>query len=179
MWTTMRAAIVVVTCFVGCATAPETRSGRDDLETSARATLRQMIDRDPSIRQVLNTAPGYVVFPKIGEGGAIIGGAFGQGILFENGRRVGFVKVEQAAVGALLGGKSYAELLVLRDRDMLADIKDGEFEMTANADVVVLTAGVAASATFKDSVVAFVMPIGGLMANVSVAGQRFKFVPAG
>jgi len=179
MWTTVRAAVVVALCFAGCATAPETRSGRADLEVSARATLTQMIKRDPTIARVLDGATGYIVFPRVGEGGAIIGGAYGQGIMFERGRRVGFVKLEQAAIGALLGGKSFSELVVFQDRGELEDVKDGEFELRANMDVVVLTEGAAASSTFKEGVTAFIMPIGGLMANVSIAGQRLKYVPEG
>lgn len=180
MWMTVRAAVVVVAaCIVGCATAPETGSGRADLEASARETVHNMIQREPSITRYIDGAAGYVVFPKIGEGGVIVGGAYGQGVLFERGRRTGFVKVEQAAVGAMLGGKSYSELLVLRTPEALRDVKDGEYELRGDADVVVLTEGAAATTTFKGSVVAFVMPIGGLMVDVSVAGQRLKYVPAG
>jgi lipid-binding SYLF domain-containing protein len=138
-----------------------------------------MTQRDPSIRPVLDRAAGYVVFPKIGEGGAIIGGAYGQGVLFEHGQRIGFVKLEQASVGATLGGKTYAELLVFRDPADLQDVKDGEFTLTADADVVVLTAGAAATASLQAGVTAFVMPLGGLMVDASVAGQRLRFVPAG
>ena len=179
MWTTVKAAVVVVACVAGCATAPDTRAGRSDLEASARQTLRDMTLRQPSIQQVLNTSAGYVVFPRIGEGGVIVGGAYGQGVLFEGGRRTGFVKVEQASVGAVLGGKSYSEILVFRDREALRDVKDGEYELRADADVVVLTAGAAATTTFKGKVVAFVLPVGGLMVDVSVAGQRLQYVPAG
>lgn len=179
MWMTVRAAVVVALCVVGCATAPETASERNDLEASARETIHKMMARDPSISRFLDGAAGYVVFPKIGEGGMIVGGAYGQGVLFERGRRVGFMKLEQAQVGALLGGKSYAELVVFRTPEALRDVKDGEFEVRGNADVVLLTEGAAATTTFKSSVVAFVMPIGGLMANVSVAGQRLKYIPAG
>lgn len=179
MWMTVRAAVVVTACIAGCATAPETRAGKADLEASARQTLRDMTMREPAIQQVLNGSAGYAVFPRIGEGGAIVGGAYGQGVLYEGGRRAGFIKVEQASVGAVLGGKSYSEIVVFRDRDALRDVKDGEYELRGDADVVVLTTGAAATTTFKGKVVAFVMPIGGLMVDVSVAGQRLKYVPAG
>lgn len=179
MWMTVRAAVVVAACIAGCATAPDTRAGRADLDAKARQTLREMTMRVPAIQQVLDQSAGYAVFPSIGEGGAIIGGAYGQGILYEGGRRTGFVKVEQASVGAVLGGKSYAEIVVFRDREALRDVKDGEYELAGDADVVVLTTSAAATTTFKSKVVAFVMPVGGLMVDVSVAGQRFKFVPAG
>ena len=39
--------------------------------------------------------------------------------------------------------------------------------------------GAAASADYRNGVVVFAQPIGGLMAEASVGGQEFGFVPAG
>jgi lipid-binding SYLF domain-containing protein len=175
----MRAAAVVVMCVVGCATSPSTPAGRQDLVRNAETTREQMVRRDPSLRSFLDQAAGYVVFPRIGKGGAIVGGAYGQGVLFEQGRATGFVKLEQASLGAQLGGQTFAELLVLGGPRDVRDVKDGDYTMSADASVIALTSGAAASANLADGVTAFVMPLGGLMVDVSVAGQRIQFEPAG
>lgn len=179
MWTSLKAAAVVVLCAFGCATAPETPSGRRELEASADDTLRAMIRRDPSLNQVLSNAAGYVVFPSIGKGGVIVGGAYGQGVLYERGRRTGFVKVEQASLGAQLGGQTFSEVLILQNHEALRDVKDGDYTLSGDASVVALTAGAASTIEFNQGVAAVVMPRGGAMVDVSIAGQRLQYVPAG
>lgn len=179
MWTSTKTVLVIALCIVGCATAPDTTAGRNNLEASARDTVNAMIRRDPGLQTVLNRSAGYVVFPKVGKGGALIGGAFGQGVLFERGQRTGFVKLEQASIGAQLGGETFAELLVLQDAAVVRDVKDGDLTLGADAGVTVLTAGAAATTEFNRGIAAFVMPLGGMMVDVSVSGQRIQYIPAG
>jgi hypothetical protein len=68
---------------------------------------------------------------------------------------------------------------VLRDPVVVQDVKDGDYTLGADASVVVLTTGAAESANFARGVAAFVMPLGGAMVDVSIAGQRIQFTPAG
>ncbi len=48
----------------------------------AKATL---IAKDADLAQFFTNSAGYVIFPNVGKGGLIIGGASGNGILYENG----------------------------------------------------------------------------------------------
>src|ERR1043165_5537455 len=85
--TTPAAALVAAGCavFAGCATAPSTRAERDSLRQDADVTLGQMIARDPALKDITRGALAYAVFPSIGKGGALVGGAYGRGILYETG----------------------------------------------------------------------------------------------
>ncbi len=160
-----------------CAGAPKTATQRQDLEESARITLSRMETRDPGLRRILDVAPGYVVFPSIGKGGAIVGGAFGRGVLFENDRPSGYVELVQGSLGAQLGGQTFAELIVVHDTGTLQKIKEGTFELGADASVVALTTGAAESTSLDDETTVFVMPLGGLMVDLSVSGQTLTFRP--
>lgn len=162
---------------VGCATAPKTTADRTDLSRRADATLETMKSRDAGLAPVLARAAGYVVFPYIGKGGMIVGGAFGRGILYQGGHQVGFVKLEQAKLGALLGGESFAELLVLDNPYTVLQLKKGDYKLGGNIGATVLTQGAAAAGTLESGTSAFIMPLGGAMIDVSVDGQRFKFDP--
>ena len=71
--------------FAGCATAPRTPAQRDSLRQSAEATLGEMIAHNPNIEDVIHKVPAYAVFPSIGKGGVLLGGAYGRGILYEGG----------------------------------------------------------------------------------------------
>jgi lipid-binding SYLF domain-containing protein len=179
MWISRLSAIAVMVLGMACATAPKGESDRRSLEQQAMATLQTMIAKDPGLRAVIDTSVGYAVFPNIGKGGAVVGAAFGRGVLFENGRPSGFVSLSQGSIGAQLGGQSFAELIVFRTRNELQKLKNSTFELGGNASAVALTAGAAASANLNDPFLVFTMPKGGLMAELSVSGQRMNFEPRG
>lgn len=160
-----------------CGGAPKTASERVSLEDRARITLSEMQRRDPSLRSYLMDARAYVVFPSIGKGGAIVGGAFGRGVLYERGQPTGYVELAQASIGAQLGGQTFSELIVIRDANTLRKIKMGKFDVGADASVVALTAGAAGSTSLDEDTTVFVLPRGGLMADISVSGQRLEFTP--
>lgn len=161
--------------YAGCATAPATRSERDSLRQSADATLGEMIARNPALREVTRGALAYAVFPSVGKGGMVVGGAYGQGILYEAGSPTGYVSLEQASLGAQLGGQSFSELLVLRRAPDVDALKAGNFTVGGDLGVVVLSAGQAAHATFDPNASVFVLSRGGLMVDISISGQQLKY----
>ena len=171
--------IVAIVGSAACATAPKTEAGRRDLEAKAAETLQDMRARDSALQAVLDSSAGYVVFPEIGKGGVIVGAAYGRGILYEGGRAVGFVELNQGSIGAQLGGQTFSELIVFRDPFDIARLKGGKFSIGADASAVVLTTGASASARFVDGVAVFTVPRGGLMAELSVTGQQLNFQPRG
>jgi lipid-binding SYLF domain-containing protein len=160
---------------VGCATAPATNVDRQNLRRDADTTLAEMISRDPAVREYTRTAPAYAVFPSVGKGGALVGGAYGRGILYEGGVATGYVSLEQASIGAQLGGQSFAELLVLRNPVDIDALKDGRFTVGANVGVIVLSPEAAAQKGFDSDAVVFVLPRGGLMVDISFSGQQLKY----
>ena len=160
---------------VSCATAPKTAEGRRDLEARADATLHTMIQKDLGLRDVLNSAEGYVVFPEIGKGGVIVGAAYGRGVLYERGQKIGFVELNQGSIGAQLGAQTFAELIVFQDRNEMEKLTGGHFKLGAGISAIALTTGAAAAADFTAGTAVFVMPRGGLMVDVSVSGQQLNF----
>lgn len=171
--------IAMLALATACGGAPKTTGARISLEQNARATLSEMEARDPSLSGLLQDAYAYVVFPSVGKGGAIVGGAFGRGILYEGDRPTGYVELAQASLGAQLGGETFSELIVLRDRRDVEDIKAGSFKVGGNVSVTALTAGAARAAMHgaERTNAVFLLPRGGLMVDVSVSGQRLDYRP--
>lgn len=159
----------------GCATTPDTPAERDSLEDRAAATLDTMKARDPSLAPLLDDAVGYAVFPEIGKGGAVVGGAYGHGVVYQHGRPVGFVELSQASIGAQLGGQTFSELIILRDDAALERMKSDNLDLGADASAVALTAGAGRGVQFEEGVAVFVMPRGGLMVDISIHGQKIDF----
>src|SRR5262245_12709810 len=98
--------IVFTSIFVvaACAHAPTKPGERADLVNDAHTTLASMQAKDTGLRPMLDKSVGYIVFPKVGQGGFIVGGGAGKGVVFENGKQTGFATVESASLGALAGG---------------------------------------------------------------------------
>lgn len=172
-------ASAVAFCLTGCATAPETRAESRGLEDRASATVDTMVSRDPGLSELLDGAVGYAVFPEIGKGGVLVGGAHGNGVVFERGKPVGYVVLNQASIGAQLGGQTFAELIIFRDPKALTRLKTDNFDIGANMSAVALTSGAARAAQFEGGAAVFVLPLGGLMVDLSVTGQKIEFRPRG
>jgi lipid-binding SYLF domain-containing protein len=170
-------ALVLAWTGLACAHAPKTRSEQSALERKAQGTLDAMVDEDPTLRGVLDRSAGYVVFPEIGQGAAVVGGAHGVGLVYEQGRPIGTATLSQGSVGPQIGGQTYSELIVFEDRGALDRLESGNVDFTAGASAVALSKGAGASSTFENGKKVFVMGRGGLMAGADVGGQKITFEP--
>jgi lipid-binding SYLF domain-containing protein len=159
----------------GCSTAPKTEAKRDALLTNADSAMETFRTTDSSVGTFMNGAHGYAIFPKIGKGGAVAGGAYGRGVLYQGGQMAGYCDVTQATVGAQLGGQTYSELIVFETRDALERFKSGNFAFSANASAVANKEGAAKTAKYENGVAVFVHPTGGLMAEAAIGGQKFNY----
>ncbi|HEY2747750.1 MAG TPA: hypothetical protein VGL86_24175 [Polyangia bacterium] len=130
--------------------------------------------KDPSLRPLIESSVGYIVFPAVGSGGLLIGGGAGKGVLFEQGQVSHFATVEKLAAGAIAGGARYSEVVAIRDPQALHAMKSGRFDFGAQASAVIVRTGAAANATFENGVAAFIEPVRGAMVNASIGGQRIR-----
>lgn len=163
---------------VGCETAPKTPAERQALRDDAESALQTMYAKDPGLKTFTQNAYGYAIFPSVGKGGALVGGAYGRGAVYEQGNFIGYADLNQANIGLQLGGQTYSELIVFENKAALDRFRINELAFAADASAVAMKAGASASADFRDGVAVFTMPKGGLMFEASVGGQTFNFVPA-
>jgi lipid-binding SYLF domain-containing protein len=160
----------------GCVTdEPKTEAKRDALQDQAQATLREMRATDPGLPSALDNAYAYAVFPSVSKGAVVVGGASGRGIVYQGGRMIGYCELNQATVGAALGGESYSELILFQTENDLGRLKSGNFTFGAEAHAVALKAGASANGTFEHGFRVFVFQHGGLMVDLSLNGQKFKY----
>lgn len=163
---------------VGCSTEPKTDEGKASLHDDAVATLNQFQREDTGLKGFLDRGYGYVIFPSVGKGGLGVGGAHGQGEVYEQGRMIGFASLTQASIGLQAGGQTFSELIVFENKEALDRFKNNKLEFSAQASAVALKAGASAQARFENGVAVFVKPKGGLMFEASIGGQKFNFKPA-
>jgi len=161
-------------CVLGCAHTPTQPGARADLINAARRTLAQMEAKDPTLRPLIDSAAGYIVFPTAGEGGFLISGGGGTGVMFENGQPVHFAEMRRVSAGAVAGGQRYSQVVVIKDRDALQALKNGRYDFGANASAVIVRTGAAASASFDKGVAVFIDAKRGAMVNASLTGTRIR-----
>jgi lipid-binding SYLF domain-containing protein len=149
----------------------------EQLISDARRTIAEYRRTDPGLDGFFQRSAGSAVFPGIGKGGYIVGGAHGTGVLFEHGVPTGKVTVNQVSVGAQIGGESFSEVIFFETPAALADFRRGQAALAAGACAAALSKGAAQVVKYRDGVAIFTHMKGGLMADVSVGGQKFKYEP--
>ena len=174
---TLAAAILVASG--GCNSSPEPKgeAKKASLTREGDLALTAMREADPGLESFLADSHGYAIFPSVGKGGLIVGGAFGRGEVYEMGRHVGYANITEASVGAQVGGQTFHELIVFQNQAAMDRFKRGDVAFGANASAVALKAGAARGTTFKDGMAVFTKPEGGAMVEASIGGQRFKYEP--
>jgi len=172
----MALVLIVVAGLLGsCATAPASREDKAQLVAEARSRLQQMSTEDPTLEALVKKGHGYALFPNIGKAGLVVGGAYGRGVVYEQGQHSGYSDLTQGSVGLQVGGQSFSELLVFENKAALDRFKAGQFGFAADASAVVLKSGAAMNANFVDGVAVVVQPIGGVMVEAAIGGQQFTY----
>lgn len=154
---------------------PDDKSERAELIEDAEHALRKFRKEDPSLERFFDKAHGWVIFPTVGKGGIGIGGAYGDGVVYSGGKRIGFSTLKQVTVGFQLGGQAYSELIFFRDKATLDRFKSEKIEFDAQLSAVAATIGAAANADYSSGVAVFTLTKGGLMYEASLGGQHFSF----
>jgi lipid-binding SYLF domain-containing protein len=151
---------------------------------------------DAGISEMFISAYGYALFPTIGKAGFVVGGAYGKGRVYEQGKYLGDTTMTQATIGFQLGGSGFSQVVFFQDKRALYDFINGNFEFGAEVQATALTAAVGASANtggssatasggknnakiaktgYNKGMATFTITKGGLMYEASVGGQRFSF----
>lgn len=132
-------------------------------------------NKDASMKTFFDKAYGFAIFPTVAKGGIGIGGAYGKGEVYEQGKLVGNSSLTQLTIGFQLGGQAYSEIIFFKDKAALRNFQSGNFEFGAQASAVAVTAGASADADYDNGVAIFTLAKGGLMYEASVGGQKFSY----
>lgn len=147
----------------------------EQLSAQAKASLAEAAQGVPWLTPFFEEAYGYAFFPNVGKGAVGIGGAHGNGYVFEQGKLIGRTTLSQLTIGLQLGGQSYRELIFFRDKAALERFVGGNFELGAQASAVAIGESASVDAAYEDGVAIITLEGEGLMYEASVGGQKFTF----
>ncbi|WP_457552514.1 lipid-binding SYLF domain-containing protein [Desulfobacula sp.] len=154
--------------------------------------------KSDAVKPFFNEAYGYAVFPRVGKGGIVIGGAYGTGRVYKQGDISGTTTLVKVSVGFQLGGQAFSEIIFFQDKRAYNEFTNGNFEFDGSLSAVVITAAAQAQASTQGSsagvslgpatgtqaetnytkgMAVFIHTLGGLMYEISIGGQKFSFTP--
>ncbi|MFO1070626.1 MAG: lipid-binding SYLF domain-containing protein [Geminicoccaceae bacterium] len=166
-------ALLAGTALSACST---TESERADLEARAQAAREDLYRSVPAARDLAANSAGVLVFPSVVQGGLIFGAQYGQGVLFEGGKATGFYNIAGGSWGLQIGAQSFSQIYMFTTPEALQTFKSTKgFEVGAGLDFALASMGTSGSistSTLQKPVVVWVFGQQGLMAGVTVAGQK-------
>lgn len=152
------------------------QNSKDDrLMGDSKEAQEQFVKSDSLMQSLFTSSYGYVIFPNVGKGAIGIGGAAGNGIVFEKGTPVGSAKMKQVSIGFQFGGQAYREVIFFENQATLDRFKQNKFEFAAQASAVAVTKGASTNVKYRNGVMVFTQEKGGLMYEASIGGQKFSY----
>lgn len=146
------------------------------LERDARNAYRKLLAKLPVAKSLSADAVAVLVFPKITKAGLVIGGQYGDGVLFKNGKTAGYYNTAGASYGLQAGAQQYGYAMFFMNEKALQTLNQAEgFEVGIGPSIVVIDQGMAkslTSTTAHDDVYAIVFGQTGLMAGVGLQGNK-------
>ena len=147
-----------------------------DLNRDARAELRRLYRTTPSAKVLGEKAKAILVFPSIVKGGFIVGGAYGEGVLYKGAETAGYYNSVAASWGLQAGVQSFGYVLFLMTDEAVAYLAKSEgWEIGVGPSIVIVDKGMANSLTTttgKSDIYAFIFNQKGLMAGIGLQGSK-------
>jgi len=146
-----------------------------EIDTRVDNALTRFYSAGTNHRELAQKASAMLVFPRVTKAGVGVGGSYGEGALEVNGKTVGYYKVTGASVGATLGAARHSEvILFMTDASRDKFMNSNGWTVGADANVAVVKgAGVDADTqTLQRPVLGFVFGEKGLIADVSLEGEK-------
>ena len=127
------------------------------------------------LKPYFKEAVGYVVFPNVGKVGIGIGGARGNGEVFEDQKVIGSATLTQLSFGFQWGAQAFSQIIFFQNKSDLNRFTKGKFEFDPSASAALITEGANASADYSNGAAVFTFSKGGLMYEASIGGQKFTY----
>jgi lipid-binding SYLF domain-containing protein len=145
-------------------------------DRAAAAALRQLIAGNQAARLLNEKAVAVLIFPKIVKVGFLLGGAYGEGVLLQGDKTLGYYNSAAASYGLQAGVQWFGYALFFMKDDALKYLDSSQgFEIGLGPSVVVVDQGMAkkfSSTTLTQEVYAFIFGQNGLMAGLGIEGSK-------
>lgn len=149
---------------------------RAALERDARNAYQKLVARVPGAKALSREADAVLVFPKIIKAGLVVGGQYGDGVLFRGEKVVGYYNTSGASYGLQAGAQEYGyAMFLMNEKAVHALTRNEGLEIGVGPSVVVVDQGMGktmTSTTATEDIYAFIFGQKGLMAGIGLQGNK-------
>lgn len=146
------------------------------LDAKIEEAIEEFYEQTSAGEKLAKDAAGMLVFPSVGKAGIGVGGEYGEGALFVDGRRVDYYSTAAASIGFQLGVQKRSQVILFLEEDALETFRNSDgWEVGVDGSVAIANIGAGGeidSKTLQQPVVAFVYGNKGLMYNLSLEGSK-------
>ena len=165
--------ILTLSASFGSVAQAESRAA---LEQASKKALIELVDQNPAAKELDKKAAAVLVFPSVKKAGLLVGGQFGEGVLWRDGKAVAFYSTGGASFGLQAGAQEYGYALFFMTNKALEALNTAQgFEVGIGPSIVVVDQGMAKSTTtttMQKDIYAFVFGQRGLMAGIGIQGNK-------
>jgi lipid-binding SYLF domain-containing protein len=146
---------------------------RLEIDTSAQATLDELLKTQSGARELYDRAVGYAAFTAT-KAGFIVSGGSGTGVVVNKaaGTRT-YMRMGMGGIGLGIGAQRYALVILFETESHLNKFIAGGWDSSATAEAAAGKEGVAVRSSFYDGVAFYQITDKGLMAHADVTGTKF------
>jgi lipid-binding SYLF domain-containing protein len=157
---------------------PALAASAADINREANASLAKLYERVPEARVLGQKAVGILIFPAMVKAGFLFGAQYGEGVLREKGKSVGYYNTVAGSYGLQVGVQSFGYVLFFMTASALNYLHKSEgFEIGVGPSIVVLDEGKAktlTTTTGQSDIYAFIFDQKGLMAGLGLQGSKIS-----
>jgi len=159
-----------------CVSTQVRAEDRVTLERSSQAALNSLIAQNASARELSKSAVAILVFPDVKKAGFVVGGQFGEGVLWRGGKAAAFYNTGGASYGFQAGVQEYGYAMFFMKESALKALDSTQgFEVGVGPSIVVMDQGKGVThttTTIQDDIYAFIFNQKGLMAGIGIQGNK-------
>ncbi|MCK9228343.1 MAG: lipid-binding SYLF domain-containing protein [Syntrophorhabdaceae bacterium] len=178
----MRRGSSLILCTVFAATlflslpGPAKPESVGQLDKNARLALKKLYAKEPKAKELHEKAKAVLVFPAITKGGFIVGGQYGEGVLFRDGKPSGYYNTVAVSYGLQAGIQKYGYALFFMDDKALQYLEKSDgWELGTAPNIVVVDKGISrglSTTSLQSNLYAFFFNEMGLMAGLGLQGAK-------
>ena len=161
---------------------PAAKQPATALSRDSRNALNRLYAKSSTAKALGAKAVAVLIFPSVKKAGFIVGGQYGEGTLFKDGKAAAYYSTAGLSYGLQAGAQEFGYAMFFMNANALAQLDRNEgFEVGVGPSVVVVDEGMAknmTSTTIKDDIYAFVFGQRGLMAGIGLQGNKITRIAA-
>jgi lipid-binding SYLF domain-containing protein len=147
------------------------------IDAAADAALQRFYKHVAGGQELVQSAKGALVFPKLVKAGIGIGGEYGEGALRVDGKTTEYYSASAASIGLQLGAQTRSVVIVFLQQQALDQFRTATgWTAGINGSIALIDVGdggTITTDTIKDPIVYFAFDTRGLMFNLSMEGTKF------